>query len=83
MPRANHPIDGVTKYFREAPLEAAEQALHIARGILRERQPKKRAPRTPTAPKASAAAPKPSAKAPRPPTARRPASVPDGELVQA
>lgn len=38
MPRSTHPIDGVHKYFREAPLEAAEQALHIMRGILKARR---------------------------------------------
>lgn len=37
MPRANHPIDKVLEYFRTAPLDAAEQALHVARNILKER----------------------------------------------
>lgn len=37
MPRAVHPIDKVLDYFQTAPLDAAEQALHVAKGILKAR----------------------------------------------
>lgn len=38
MPRATHPIDAVTKYFQRAPLEEADLALAVVRGILRDRK---------------------------------------------
>ena len=37
MPRAAHPIDKVMDYFQTAPLDAAEQALHVAKQILKQR----------------------------------------------
>ena len=37
MPRAAHPIDKVMEYFQTAPLDAAEQALHVAKQILKQR----------------------------------------------
>lgn len=38
MPRSNHPIDAVQKFFRTADLPAAELALHVARGIVKDRK---------------------------------------------
>lgn len=68
MPRANNPIDPVLRYFRTASIELAEQALHIGRGIIRDRKgaaestptpvaakPKRR--RGPNKPKAAQASP--------------------------
>jgi hypothetical protein len=37
MPRANNPIDKVLDYFKHADINAAEVALHMAKGILRDR----------------------------------------------
>ena len=37
MPKAAHPIDKVMEYFQTAPLNAAEQALHVAKQILKQR----------------------------------------------
>lgn len=38
MPRSTHPIDAVQRYFRTADLPAAELALHVARGIVKDRK---------------------------------------------
>jgi hypothetical protein len=39
MPRASNPIDTVVNYFKTAPLDAAVLALHVAKGIVKDRQP--------------------------------------------
>jgi hypothetical protein len=39
MPRAHNPIDSVVTYFKTAPLDAAVLALHVVKGIVKDRQP--------------------------------------------
>lgn len=49
MPRANHPIDSVKKYFETANLEACEVAFAMIRGIVRDRKAEELGEETSTA----------------------------------
>jgi hypothetical protein len=65
MPRATHPITGVLHYFKTAPLDAAEVALHMAKEVVRDRQ--QTAPVRPVTAKAPAKPRKAKAKVTAPP----------------
>lgn len=74
MPRASQPIDTVTRYFETAPLAAAEQALHIMRGVVKRRQTQSEPLSPAPTPKAPAKRRKP--KPPKPPKPAQDPSVP-------
>jgi hypothetical protein len=38
MPRASNPIDKVLEYFKHADINAADVALHMIKGILKDRR---------------------------------------------
>ncbi len=82
MPRANHPVDAVLRYFRTAEPAAAEQALHVARTILKERATQAQVAPAPVAP-VKARSHKRKATIPKAQRQAAPAAVADGELVGA
>lgn len=75
MPRASNPVDAVMTYVKTAPIESVEQALHIARGIVKDRKAAAELP--PHKPSETTGKAK-KKKGPKPP---KPRPVADGELV--